>query len=200
MGALSFGLGKPPGPFRGYNKLIQLDALLELAERVMNDEPAAAADPDRAQVERLLRLGTSVGGARPKNVVEDGEGLWIAKFPDRGDRWSNARVEHSMSRLARECGITSAESRVVPVGAGYAVLVKRFDRQRIKGGYLRHRMVSGLTVLGAEDTAQSRDSWSTSCWRTSCAGAAPPMWWSCTGGWCLTRSSRTPTTIRAITR
>jgi serine/threonine-protein kinase HipA len=161
VGALSFGLAeKPPGPFRGYNKLIQLDALLALAERVMNDAPAAAEDPDRAQVERLLRPGTSVGGARPKNVVEDGEGLWIAKFPDRGDRWSNARVEHSMLRLARECGITSAESRVVSAGAGDVVLVKRFDRQRVNGGYLRHRMVSGLTLLGAEDTAQSRDSWS----------------------------------------
>ena len=160
-GALSFGLGeKPPGPFRGYNKLIQLEALLALAERVMNDEPAAAEDPDRAQVERLLRPGTSVGGARPKNVVEDSEGLWIAKFPDRGDRWSNARVEHSMLRLARECGIASAESRVVSVGAGDVLLVKRFDRQKVNGGYLRHRMVSGLTILGADDAAQSRDNWS----------------------------------------
>ena len=108
----------------------------------------------------VLRPGTSVGGARPKNVVEDGEGLWIAKFPERGDRWSNARVEHSMLRLARECGIASAESRVVSVGAGDVLLVKRFDRQKVKGGYLRHRMVSGLTILGADDAAQSRDSWS----------------------------------------
>lgn len=160
-GALSFGLGeKPPGPFRGYNKLIRLDALLALAERITNDDRVAAESPDRAQVERLLRPGTSVGGARPKNVVDDGKGLWIAKFPDRGDRWSNARIEHSMLRLARECGITSAESRVVSVGASDVLLVKRFDRHKVKGGYLRHRMVSGLTILGADDTVQSRDRWS----------------------------------------
>jgi hypothetical protein len=40
-----------------------------------------------------------------------------------------------MLRLARECGITSAESRVVTVSAGEVLLVKRFDRQRVKGGY-----------------------------------------------------------------
>ena len=40
-----------------------------------------------------LDPGTSMGGARPKNVVEDAQGLWLAKFPDRNDRWSNARVE-----------------------------------------------------------------------------------------------------------
>jgi serine/threonine-protein kinase HipA len=158
-GALSFGRGeKPPGPFRGYNKLLQLEALLALAERVMNDEPPVEEGPDREQVERLLRPGTSVGGARPKNVVDDGEALWIAKFPDRGDRWSNARVEHSMLRLARECGIASAESRVVSAGGRDVVLVKRFDRERVDGGYLRHRMVSGLTILDADDTL--RDRWS----------------------------------------
>ena len=91
-----------------------------------------------------------MGGARPKNVVEDGEGLWLAKFPDPGDRWSNARVEGAMLALAAECGIHSATHRTQDVAGKDVLLVKRFDRTRTDEGYLRHRMVSGLTLLGAE--------------------------------------------------
>jgi hypothetical protein len=32
------------------------------------------------------------------------------------------------------------------------LLVKRFDRERSEGGYLRARMISGLTILRTEDT------------------------------------------------
>lgn len=160
-GALSFGLGRePPGPFRGYNRAIDLEKLLRLAEHIANDRAEAGPDPQLAQVEALLRPGTSMGGARPKNVVEDHEGLWMAKFPDRGDRWSSARVEHSMLRLACECGIHVTESRLQRVADADVVLVKRFDRQKVEGGYWRHRMVSGLTILDTEDTAQARERWS----------------------------------------
>jgi serine/threonine-protein kinase HipA len=62
--------------------------------------------------------------------------------------------------LARQCGVTAAESRIVTVGARDVLLVKRFDREKTQGGYRRARMVSGLTLLRAEDTHQSRDRWS----------------------------------------
>jgi hypothetical protein len=41
---------------------------------------------------------------RPKAIVQEGDGLWIAKFNRGDDRWNNTRVEHAMLRLARECG------------------------------------------------------------------------------------------------
>lgn len=160
VGALSFGRSKePPGLFRDYNKIIQLEALLRLAERVAQEDDRPR-EPGQAQVDDLLRPGTSMGGARPKNVVEDDDGLWVAKFPDRGDRWNNARVEHAMLMLAQECAIRTAHSRVVTIGGSDVVLVKRFDRERVPDGYLRHRMVSGLTILDADDTAEGRALWS----------------------------------------
>ena len=73
-----------------------------------------------------MLVGTSMGGARPKAVVEDEEGLWIAKFNRPDDRWNNARIEHAMLILARSCGIASAESKVVPIGGRDVLLVKRF--------------------------------------------------------------------------
>jgi serine/threonine protein kinase HipA of HipAB toxin-antitoxin module len=106
-------------------------------------------------------VGTSMGGARPKTVVEDEEGLWLAKFNrPNDDRWNMARVEHAMLLLAAKCGVQVAKSRVVAVGERDVLLVKRFDRERVREGYRRSRMVSALTLLGAEDTAQSRTRWS----------------------------------------
>src|SRR5690606_17942822 len=96
------------------------------------------------QVEDLMRLGTSMGGARPKTVVEDAGALWIAKFNRPDDRWNHARVEHAMLVLARECGLNVAQSRVVQVGDRDALLVKRFDRLPHEDGYARARMLSAL--------------------------------------------------------
>jgi serine/threonine-protein kinase HipA len=113
------------------------------------------------QVEELIKAGTSMGGARPKAVIEDGNALWIAKFNrPKDDKWNNARVEHAMLALARVCGLTTAESKLVSVGGRDVLLVKRFDREKAGKGYHRARMVSGLTLLRTEDTHQSRDKWS----------------------------------------
>ena len=157
-GALSFGRGKvAPGPTKDFNRLLSLPTLLAYAEAL----DAGLKLPDAStQLEELVHAGTSMGGARPKNVVEDREGLWIAKFPERTDRWSNAKVEHSMLALARECGIQTPHSRVVKVAKHDVLLVQRFDRKKTKGGYFRHRMVSALTLLGAEDTIADRSKWS----------------------------------------
>ena len=63
-----------------------------------------------------MLLGTSMGGARPKAVVEDKDGLWLAKFNKPADRWNHARVEHAMLALARLAGITAADSKLATVG------------------------------------------------------------------------------------
>jgi len=101
-----------------------------------------------------------MGGARPKAVVEDELGLWIAKFNHPNDRWNVNRVEHAMLELARQCGISAAISRIENVAGKDILLVKRFDRERSSRGYYRARMVSGLTILRAEDSALRRDRWS----------------------------------------
>jgi len=62
--------------------------------------------------------------------------------------------------LARSCGLTTAESRVVSVGGRDVLLVKRFDRDKTEAGYLRTRMISALTLLRAEDNDLARDKWS----------------------------------------
>jgi serine/threonine-protein kinase HipA len=159
-GALSFGRDKaPPAPVRKFNKVLQLDVLLAATQQFIDDE-AAGGGGIPEQVFELLQPGTSMGGARPKNVVEDRQGLWLAKFPDQGDKWNNARVEGAMLALAKECGLRVARHRTVRVAGKDILLVQRFDRTRTAAGYLRHRMVSGLTALGAEDSHGDRAKWS----------------------------------------
>lgn len=157
VGALSFGRGKsPPPPGSRFNQVLELAKLLEFAKAIgLNDEVEL---PPR--VEELIQPGTSLGGARPKNVVEADDGLWIAKFPAREDRWNNARVEGSMLALAHECNVRSCDHRIVSIGDADVLLVRRFDRAKIEGGYFRHRFVSGLTVLGAGETIGDRARWS----------------------------------------
>lgn len=158
-GALGFGLGQlPPAPRRKFNKTLELAKLQQIAEALMREEDVKTEEA--AQVQDLMLLGTSMGGARPKAVVEDDDGLWIAKFNRPDDRWNNTRVERAMLELAKACGLRVVESRVATVGAKDVLLVKRFDRTKKDKGYLRSRMISGLTVLRAEEAVEMRDRWS----------------------------------------
>ncbi len=166
-GALGFGLNQvPPAPKRSFNRTLDLATVQAIADAIVanEDQPAAGGGSDAVadydQVEKLMVIGTSMGGARPKAVVEDDDGLWIAKFNRPDDPWNNARVEHAMLTLARACGLVTAEGRVVEVAGRDVLLVKRFDREKTDAGYRRARMVSALTLLRAEDTNQSRDKWS----------------------------------------
>ena len=159
-GALGCGRNQtPPAPKRHFNQTLDLGELQETADVIAAEEPLPADDA-AGQVKRLLNAGTSMGGARPKAVVEDDGALWIAKFNAKGDGWNNARVEHAMLLLARACGLDTALSRTVDVAGRDVLLVKRFDREKTPDGYLRARMISALTLLRAEDTFQSREEWS----------------------------------------
>lgn len=159
-GALGFGLNAtPPAPKRTFNQTLDLAKLQEIADIIVRDEdlPERGAE---VQALDLMLAGTSMGGARPKAVVEDSDGLWLAKFNRPDDKWNAARVEHAMLLLARQCGLQTAESKLTNIGDRDALLVKRFDREKVDGGYTRARMISALTLLQTEDTHQSRDKWS----------------------------------------
>jgi serine/threonine-protein kinase HipA len=158
-GALGFGLGQePPAPRRKFNKTLELAKLQEVAEALMRQEDVNTEEA--GQVQDLMLLGTSMGGARPKAVVEDNEGLWVAKFNRPDDRWNNTRVERAMLELAKSCGISVATSRIETIGDKNVLLVKRFDREKTGKGYTRSRMISGLTLLGADEAVGARDRWS----------------------------------------
>jgi serine/threonine-protein kinase HipA len=153
-GALAFGLGQqPPAPRRDFNKTLQLERLQQIADAIISEEAipqSASAD----QTDALLLAGTSMGGARPKAVIEHDDALWLAKFNHPEDRWNAARVEHAMLALARECGLSTASSQVIDVAGRDVLLVRRFDREKAEHGYTRapvrgHGQQSRALVLSA---------------------------------------------------
>lgn len=159
-GALGFGLHRePPAPRRKFNQTMELERLQALADAIIADEEIPD-DADAEQAQDLMFGGTSMGGARPKAVVEDDNTLWIAKFNRLDDKWNEARVEHAMLVLARECGLQTSDSKVITIGGRDVLLVKRFEREHIKTGYRRGRMLSALTLLRADDDPLKRQNWS----------------------------------------
>ena len=159
IGALGFGpTTTPPAPRMEFNQGIDLERLQRAADTMTDTD--VSSNSMAQKTEELLALGTSMGGARPKAVVHDNGALWVAKFAHPSDRYDMALTEHSMLRLARDCGLSAAESKTVKIGDRNILLVKRFDRDKNGAGYLRHRMISALTAIRGDDDPVYRDKWS----------------------------------------
>ncbi|MER3374634.1 MAG: HipA domain-containing protein [Allomuricauda sp.] len=99
----------------------------------------------------LMAPGSSLGGARPKANIKDGEGnLWIAKFPSKNDTIDKGGWEFLAYRLALNCGIDMAASRIERITGNYhTFFTKRFDRHKQE----RIHFSSAMTMTGNnEDT------------------------------------------------
>lgn len=96
----------------------------------------------------LLR-GTSIGGARPKVLLDDGERKLIAKLSSTTDTYPVVKAEGVAMELARRCGIDVAASEVISSMARDVLLVERFDRTH--HATRRRLLVSALTMLGLDE-------------------------------------------------
>lgn len=145
QGALRFRSGDE-GPFlavedSGVPVLTDLPRLLAIAQRAESD---SAGYED---LELLLRAGSSLGGARPKAHVMDGNGrIAIAKFPSASsDTWDVMAWEKVALDLARDAGIKVSDSQLIRVADRNVLVVDRFDRQ----GAARIGYASAMTMLEA---------------------------------------------------
>ena len=118
-----------------------LEALVGAAHAIEVHEPIDE------RLRRLLQPGRSVGGARPKAIVQEDGRFWIAKFPAEGDEVDISAVEHASLRLAKDCGMAVPDSRLVSIPGKSVLLVERFDREL--SGARRH-FASAKTLLVAE--------------------------------------------------
>jgi serine/threonine-protein kinase HipA len=123
-----------------------LPALLDIVASVERD---AASYED---LQRLLRAGSSLGGARPKAHVVDAAGrVAIAKFPSAGsDTWNVMAWEKVALDLARNAGISVPDSQLIQAGDQHVLIVERFDRD----GGARLGYASAMTMLEARDREQ----------------------------------------------
>ncbi|MDE0240084.1 MAG: HipA domain-containing protein [bacterium] len=122
-----------------------LEELLSAAGKVEKGEPLT---PD---LDRALLLGTSVGGARPKAMIQDGDTKLIAKFSSSTDTYNVVKAEYVAMRLAARAGLDIAPVRLAHVAGKDVLLVERFDRTRTKDGWTRKAMISALTLFGLDE-------------------------------------------------
>lgn len=119
-----------------------LDELAESAARVEQGLPLTP------ELDQALLHGSSVGGARPKALVDDGNRRLIAKFSSSTDTYPVVKGEFIAMELARRAGIDAAPVALTKALGKDALLVERFDRP---GSGRRRAMVSALTMLGLDE-------------------------------------------------
>lgn len=144
IGALDFQ--KSPTEYipRSANN-VGLTELLESAERV---EKGITLTPE---LDKALFHGSSIGGARPKALIEELGIKYVAKFSSTSDLYSVVKAEFMAMRLAQLAGLNVAPVKLVRAANKDVLLIERFDRIKTKTGWTRKAMVSALTLFGLDD-------------------------------------------------
>lgn len=102
-------------------------------------------------LDQALNHGTSIGGARPKALIDRGDRKLIAKFSASGDLYSVVKAEFIAMKLAAACGLDVAPVLMIEAGGKDVLLIERFDRTRAGEDWHRRAMVSALTILGLDE-------------------------------------------------
>lgn len=124
---------------------VSIEELLMSAERVEKGIPLTP------ELDQALFHGSSIGGARPKALIEDQDKKYVAKFSSSTDLYSVVKAEYIAMRLADIAGMNVAPVKLAKAANKDVLLIERFDRQPKDGGWSRKAMVSALTLLGLDD-------------------------------------------------
>ena len=127
--------------------LEEADDIHELVRKVQANEPVPEAQ------KRLISPGVTMGGARPKALLDIAAEQWVIKFAD-GEPADTPLIEHASMTLARKAGIRVAQTMPVRLTAGHAVAIKRFDRRRaLRLHSLCERRASGSATRSSHSSS-----------------------------------------------
>ena len=144
IGALDFQRSPSEYVPRSANN-VPLEELLQSAERVEQGVPLTP------ELDQALFHGSSIGGARPKALIEDQGTKYVAKFSSSTDLYSVVKAEYIAMRLAALAEINAAPVKLVQAAQKDILLIERFDREKTAKGWARKSMVSALTLFGLDD-------------------------------------------------
>lgn len=151
MGALEY---EPINYKENNNYNINVSELLEVAKKVLEGkEETSYNDLDKDSLSDILRIGTSVGGARAKALIAiktdsnnkiieirpgdinqpEGYSYWILKIDGAniktlGEGAGLGKIEYVYYKLAREAGINMSDSYLHEENDRFHFMTKRFDR------------------------------------------------------------------------
>lgn len=166
MGALEYVPALGPGAAE--TDSIQIERLVKLASDILRsreDMHASIADRD---MQEIIRVGSSAGGARAKAVIawnektghirsgqiDAGKGYeyWLIKFDgiDRnGDKEGEdvpqyTRIEYAYYLMAKNAGILMNECRLFEESGRYHFMTRRFDRDPVTGAKYHMQSLGGM--------------------------------------------------------
>lgn len=169
MGALEFWPALSSAPTSA--RKIEVTRLVALSNRILSERSALFGKldghDDARDIEDILRVGTSAGGARAKAIVawneatgefrsgqveaDEGFSHWLMKF-DGVDKNSDkeladpkgfGRIEYAYHLMAQEAGITMMPCRLHEEGGRAHFMTRRFDR-RDNGAKLHYQSFGAL--------------------------------------------------------
>lgn len=127
------------------SKNASIEELMNSAERV------EAGVPLSPELDQAIFHGSSIGGARPKALIEDDNTKYIAKFSGASDTYSVVKAEFIAMRLAHLVGLNVAPVKLTKAAHKDVLLIERFDRTQANGGWYRNSVISALTILGLDE-------------------------------------------------
>ncbi len=153
FGALGVSISATAYIPRALGPYAQLQDLARLSAAVDDVQTQA---PITADMQRLLQPGVTLGGARPKALLQRDTGPCVVKFAELDDTVDTPLIEHATMQLAAMAGIDVAATEVLPLPARHgkarhALAIQRFDRI---GAYRMH-CLSARTALRAAGLTES---------------------------------------------
>ena len=151
MGALEY---IPINHRENDNSIVDISELYDIAKSVLNNKKESSfSDLDKDSLAEILRIGTSVGGARAKALIaikrdqnkkiteiRPGDimqpkaySYWLLKIDGAnkqtlGESEGMGKIEFAYYKLAKEAGIEMSESILHEENGRFHFLTKRFDR------------------------------------------------------------------------
>ncbi len=144
IGALDFQQSPTEYIPRNANN-VSIGELIESAERVEKGVPLTP------ELDQALFHGSSIGGARPKALIQDHGKKFVAKFSSSTDLYSVVKAEFIAMRLAELAGLNVAPVKLAKAANRDVLLIERFDRVAKGDKWTRKAMVSALTLLSLDD-------------------------------------------------
>jgi serine/threonine-protein kinase HipA len=124
---------------------VRMEELIESAERVEKGMPLT---PD---LDQALFHGSSIGGARPKALIQYQGKKYVAKFSSSTDLYSVVKAEFIAMRLAELAGLNAAPVKLAKAANKDVLLIERFDRLPKGDKWARKAMISALTLFRLDD-------------------------------------------------
>jgi len=121
---------------------VSMEELIESAERVEKGVPLTP------ELDQAMFHGSSIGGARPKALIQEQGKKYVAKFSSSSDLYSIVKAEFIAMRLAALAGLNVAPVKLAKAANKDVLLIERFDRLPKGNEWTRKAMVSALTMFG----------------------------------------------------